>query len=202
MTKALHIVLITVLLSLFLTGFSTPGQPVRAFLSEEAEPLPQDLRFRRLNVEDGLPHATVLMVLQDQQGFMWFATADGLARYDGYDFTVFRHDPADPNSLSNNNTFAIIQSQDGLIWVGTDPGGLNVYDPRTGKFSVYLHEENDPNSLANNSIWCLLEAQDGSIWAGTRGGLSRLDRSTGQLTNYVNDPENPRSLAHEVVYRI
>lgn len=202
MTRTLRIVSITVLLSLFLTVLIMPGQPVWAFLSEEAEPLPQDLRFQRLTVEDGLPHATVLMVLQDQQGFMWFATADGLARYDGYDFTVFRHDPADPTSLSNNNTFAIIQSRDGLLWVGTDPGGLNVYDPRTGKFSVYKHDENNPSSLADNSIWSLLEAQDGSIWVGTRGGLSRLDRGTGQFTNYVNDPENPRSLAHDVVYRI
>jgi diguanylate cyclase (GGDEF)-like protein len=200
--SALRIVSITVLVSLFLAGLIGPGEPVRAIFSDEPDSLPQDLRFRHLTVEEGLPHATVLMVLQDQQGFMWFATADGLARYDGYDFIVFRHDPADPNSLSNNNVFALIQSRDGLIWVGTDPGGLNVYDPKTGKFSLFLHDENDPNSLADNSVWSLLEAQDGSIWVGTRGGLSRLDRNTGQFTNYVNDPENPRSLAHPVVYRL
>jgi len=98
-------------------------------------PHPAPVRFERLTVEDGLPHATVLSVLQDQQGFMWFATADGLSRYDGTSFTTFLHDANNPNSLSNNNTFALLESQDGLIWVGTDPGGLNVYDPDTGKFS-------------------------------------------------------------------
>jgi diguanylate cyclase (GGDEF)-like protein len=165
-------------------------------------PLPDNVRFERLTVEDGLPHATVLSVLQDQQGFMWFATADGLSRYDGTSFVVFQHDTNNPNSLSNNNTFALMESRDGLIWIGTDPGGLNVYDPATGKFSLYEHDPENPNSLADNSIWSLLEAEDGSIWIGTRNGLSRLDRETGTFKNYLPDPENPRALATTVVYRL
>ncbi|MBN1454098.1 MAG: diguanylate cyclase [Anaerolineales bacterium] len=160
------------------------------------------IRFERLTVEDGLPHATVLSVLQDQQGFMWFTTQDGLSRYDGTSFTTFLHDANNPNSLSNNNTFALIESQDGLIWVGTDPGGLNVYDPNTGKFSLYLHDPENPNSLADNSIWSLLEDQDGSIWVGTRNGLSHLDRETGIFKNYLPDSENPRALAAPVVYHL
>jgi diguanylate cyclase (GGDEF)-like protein len=162
----------------------------------------QGVRFERLAVEDGLPNSTVLSVLQDKQGFMWFATADGLSRYDGYTFTTFRHDAENPNSLSNNNTFALIESSDGLIWVGTDPGGLNVYDPATGKFRFYHHSDDDPESLADDSVWSLLEASDGSIWVGTRGGLSRLDRESGKFKNYLVDPENPRALAGAVVYRI
>ncbi len=174
----------------------------RASVAADENSFDGAVRFERLTVEDGLPNATVLSVLQDQQGFMWFTTEDGLARYDGYSFTTFLHDADNPNSLSNNNTFALIESRDGLIWIGTDPGGLNVYDPKTGKFSLYLHDESDPNSLVNDSIWSLLEATDGGIWIGTRGGLSHLDRETGTFTNYVNDPENPRSLAGAVVYRI
>lgn len=175
---------------------------VRASVAADENPFDEAIRFEHLTVEDGLPNATVLSVLQDQQGFMWFTTEDGLARYDGYSFTTFLHDDDNPNSLSNNNTFALIESRDGLIWIGTDPGGLNVYDPKTGKFSLYLHDESDPNSLVNDSVWSLMEATDGSIWIGTRGGLSHLDRETGAFTNYVNDPENPRSLAGMVVYRI
>ena len=75
----------------------------------------QDIRFERITVEDGLPHATVLGAAQDLQGFMWFTTQDGLCRYDGYSFTTFRNDKDNPNSLSNNNTFALIVSQDGLV---------------------------------------------------------------------------------------
>lgn len=160
------------------------------------------LRFERLSVEDGLPHATVLSALQDQKGFMWFATADGLSRYDGYTFTTFRHDADDLNSLSNNNTFSLIESQDGLLWIGTDPGGLNVYDPATGKFSVYRHNPDDPTSLIDDSVWALLEDHDGRIWAGTRNGLSRLDRATGKFTNYPYSPDIPRALAGAIVYRL
>lgn len=160
------------------------------------------VRFEHLTVEDGLPNSTVLSVLQDKQGFMWFATADGASRYDGYTFTTFRHDTTNANSLSNNNTFAMMETSDGLIWIGTDPGGLNVYNPETGKFKLYVHEENNPDSLIDNSIWSLLETSDGNIWIGTRGGLSRLDRKTGKFKNYLVNPDNPRALSGAVVYRI
>ena len=159
-------------------------------------------RFERLTVEDGLPHATVLSVLQDQQGFMWFATADGLSRYDGVSFKNFRHDKDDPNSLSNNNTFPMIESRDGLIWVGTDPGGLNAYDPATGKFTVYRHDSDTQNSLIDDSVWTLYEDKDGRIWVGTRGGISRLDRETGSFTNYFPDEDDPRSLLSQFIFRI
>lgn len=158
-------------------------------------------RFERILVEDGLPNATVLSVLQDQEGFMWFATADGLARYDGRDFVIFRRDDEN-NSISNNNTFALMQSRDGLIWIGTDPGGLNVYNPRTGLFDLYEHDPNDENSLLDNSIWSLLEDREGNLWIGTRNGLSRLDRQTEKFHHYRVDLENPRALAAAVVYRI
>lgn len=158
-------------------------------------------RFERILVEDGLPHATVLSALQDQSGFMWFATADGLARYDGTNFAIFRYIEG-RNSLSNNNTFSLIQSRDGLLWIGTDPGGLNVYDPKTGLFSVYKNDPENANSLPDNSIWSLMEDRVGNIWVGTRNGLSRLDRTTGNFHNYLPNPDNPRALAAGVVYRI
>ncbi len=176
--------------------------PVQANPENIGLQLGGQLRFEHLTVEDGLPHSTVLSVLQDQQGFMWFATADGLSRYDGTEFTNFQNDKDDPNSLSNNNTFSLIESHDGLIWIGTDPGGLNVYDPSTGKFTVYRHYSEAQKSLADDSVWSLLEDKDGRIWVGTRNGISRLDRETGSFTNYLPDENNPRSLAAPVVFRI
>jgi diguanylate cyclase (GGDEF)-like protein len=199
--KVLRAVLFFVL-GIFLFNICFAPSLAQASPIADESPFSGAVRFERLTVEDGLPNATVLSVLQDRQGFMWFATEDGLARYDGYSFTTFLHDADNPNSLSNNNTFALIESRDGLIWIGTDPGGLNVYDPQTGKFSLYLHDEANPNSLADDSVWSLLEDKDGSMWIGTRGGLSHLNRETGTFTNYVNDPDDPRSLAGIVVYRI
>ncbi|MCS6995237.1 MAG: diguanylate cyclase [Anaerolineales bacterium] len=188
--------------ALTLTPLSAPQRVEVASSDGSAFVYRADARFERLTVEDGLPSGTVLGVLQDRQGFMWFATADGLARYDGYEFKTYRHDPENPNSLTHNNTFALLQSRDGLIWVGTDPGGLNVYDPQTDTFRVYRHDPQDPYSLPNDSVWSLLEAQDGSIWVGTRNGLGRLDRQTGRFKNYLHDPNNPRSLAWPVVQRL
>ncbi len=198
MNKLLRFLTAFVLGGMFLFGYPLTNSFAQPDTTQQYG---ASLRFQRLSVEDGLPNATVLSVLQDQDGFMWFATADGLARYDGSDFTVFRH-AEDHNSLSNNNTFCLIQTADGLIWIGTDPGGLNVYDPQTGQFSVYRNNPDDPESLLNDSIWSLMEAQDGRIWVGTRGGLSVLNRETGKFKNYTVDSENPRALAGVVVYRI
>lgn len=199
MQRANHILLFS-LFMIILANSAISLSPVQA--ADHTVIYPGNARFERLTVEDGLPNATVLSVLQDRQGFMWFATADGVGRYDGYNFVTFRHEITNLNSLSNNNTFALMESRDGLIWIGTDPGGLNVYDPETGQFTLYMHDDANPKSLIDNSIWSLMEAQDGSIWVGTRGGLGRLDRKTGEFKTYQVDPENPRSLAGIVVYRI
>lgn len=188
-------VLFLYVLSLFWGG-------VRSIAAAEADERGPALRFERLTVEDGLPNATVLSVLEDQQGFLWFATANGLSRYDGTAFRNFYHDNKDPDSLSNNNVFCLVETDDGLIWIGTDPGGLNVYDPKTGKFRSYQHDPNNPNSLPNDSVWSLLAAADGSLWVGTRGGLSHFDRATEQFTNYLPDSDTPRALAAPVIYRI
>ncbi|MFZ5822433.1 MAG: ligand-binding sensor domain-containing protein, partial [Chloroflexota bacterium] len=200
--RKIHLVVLTLLGILLLNQGNIAALQEQEFPSLTENLSSGDVRFERLTVEDGLPHATVLGAAQDPQGFMWFTTQDGLSRYDGYSFTTFRHDRDNPNSLSNNNTFALVISRDGLIWVGADPGGLNVYDPSAGKFSLYQRDPNDPNSLADDSVWSLLEDQDGSIWVGTRNGLSHLDRETGTFENYLPDPENPRALADAVVFRI
>ena len=71
----------------------------------------QHLRFDRIPTEQGLSQATVISIIQDNQGFIWFGTEDGLNRYDGYNFTIYRHDPDDPNSLSDNRILSIIQDR-------------------------------------------------------------------------------------------
>ena len=67
----------------------------------------QDLRFDRLSLEEGLSQSTVYAIVQDRRGFMWFGTEDGLNRYDGYHFKVYRHEPENPQSLSNNTVYTL-----------------------------------------------------------------------------------------------
>jgi len=156
----------------------------------------QQFRFEHLTPETGLSQSVVVDILQDQQGFLWLATQDGLNRYDGYDFKVFRYDPRDPASLNSNNILSIDIDANGRLWIGTNSGGLNRYDPGTGQFAHYVHNPADPNSLSENSVTAVLVDQQGMIWAGaSSSGLNRLDPASGEITRYQHDPADPTSLS-------
>jgi len=80
------------------------------------------VKFERLSLEQGLSQSSVYCLLQDRQGFMWFGTQDGLNKYDGYRFTVYKHDVLDSNSLSNNCVNSIYEDRAGTLWIGTQDG--------------------------------------------------------------------------------
>lgn len=80
------------------------------------------INFKQIRPEDGLPTAQVRRILQDHMGFMWFATFDGLVRFDSYEFRTYRHDSSDPRSISNNVLWDIVEDRQGNIWIGTDSG--------------------------------------------------------------------------------
>lgn len=92
------------------------------------------VRAELITVDDGLPQGMVWSILQDSTGFLWFATKDGLVRYDGYEYRVFRNVPGDTSSLAGNHITAILEAPGGFLWVGTESDGLHRYDPRTGLF--------------------------------------------------------------------
>lgn len=88
----------------------------------------ETIRFDRLTIDEGLPQNTVRSITQDREGFMWFATQNGLARYDGYEFTVYRHDPSDPASISSSQINALFVDDEGELWVGTEGSVLERFD--------------------------------------------------------------------------
>ena len=108
---------------------------------------PKEFQFERLGIEDGLSQSSVDCMVQDSKGFMWFGTTDGLNRYDGYDFTVFRNDPADTSSLSNSWIWDIYEDNHKILWVATWRG-LNKYSEHEQKFSRYLPNPDVPHSLS------------------------------------------------------
>ncbi|MDM8561494.1 two-component regulator propeller domain-containing protein [Candidatus Parabeggiatoa sp. HSG14] len=163
----------------------------------------QAIKFERLTVEDGLPSNFTSDVVQDDQGFMWFATKNGLAQYDGGEFTVYKHEPNNPNSLSNNYTWSIIKAHNGILWIGTLGGGLNKFDPMTEIFTIYKYEENNPNSLAGDSVEAIFEDKTGILWVGIDGdGLSKFDPVNENFVNYRHDENNPNSLSSNYVRSI
>ncbi len=98
-------------------------------------------------------------------------------------FTHFQHDPADPQSLSNNQVTCIVEDRAGMLWVGTSQG-LNQFNPETEIFTRYQHDPKDPDSLVQDSVFSIFEDSNGDLWIGTSGGLDRFDRASGQFTHY------------------
>ncbi len=134
-----------------------------------------DIRFKKISVEQGLSQSTVFCIAQDQRGFIWIGTNDGLNRYDGYDFLVFEHEPDNLHSLSDNTILSLYVDQSGELWIGTDGGGLNRYDHATGEFTVYQSKQSSFNNLSDDAILDIYEDSLGWIWVGTKRGLNRLD---------------------------
>jgi signal transduction histidine kinase/ligand-binding sensor domain-containing protein/serine phosphatase RsbU (regulator of sigma subunit) len=157
-----------------------------------------NIRFDRLSIEDGLSQSTIFVILQDRQGFMWFGTQDGLNKYDGYEFTIFKHDPEDPTTISDNFVRAIYQDQSGVLWLGTN-GGLNQFEPATSTFVRYQHDPANDRSLSDNTVRVIFEDRTGVLWLGTDGGLNQFDPASGVFTRYQHDPADPTTLSHNTV---
>lgn len=156
-------------------------------------------RFDHLTIEDGLSQNAGLAMLQDRTGYLWIGTQDGLDRYDGYDFTVFRHEPEDPTSLGHNSVISLMQDADGLIWIGTWGGGLNRYDPQTGRFTRFEPDAANLAALSHGVVPALLQTSDGAIWVGTLGGLDRYDPVTGGFTHFRHDSADVNTLSSDAV---
>jgi PAS domain S-box-containing protein len=176
---------------------------IKATSRRSADPLlSRYLRFGRLTTEDGLSSDQTWDLAEDKHGFMWFATADGLSRYDGASVKVYRHNTEDPNSLSNNLVRAMIADQSGDLWIGTWGGGLNQYDAEKDTFIRYRYKPDVPHSLSHDIVRTVYEDRAGTIWVGTMRGLDKLDRENNQFTHYQYDPDDPNSLSNNIVWSI
>ncbi len=150
--------------------------------------------IRPLSLEQGLSQAAVRAIAQDGRGFLWVGTEDGLNRYDGYEFTVFRNDPLDPESLPDNSILSIFPARGDGLWIGTVDRGVARLDLATRKFRRYLPEPARPNGLPAGPITALLEDHGGHLWIGTGGGgLARLDPGATTFRRFQPDPSNPSS---------
>jgi signal transduction histidine kinase/ligand-binding sensor domain-containing protein len=158
-----------------------------------------------LTIDDGLSQSSVNCILQDSMGFLWFGTQDGLNRYDGYEFRIFKNRPFDNNSLSNNWIQTMIESEPGVLWLGTWSTGLNRFDTLNNRVTRWKHTPGDNTGLSSDRIRALYRDSGGVLWIGTwGGGLNRLDpgTDTAAFTHYKNIPGDPSSLSHNEVSTI
>jgi ligand-binding sensor domain-containing protein/serine phosphatase RsbU (regulator of sigma subunit) len=161
--------------------------------------------FRHLTVNEGLSQGSVVSILQDSQGFMWFGTQDGLNRFDGYGFTVFKHSPADSTTLNDNFIITIAEDSNRTLWVGTlnNPQVLNRFDRVTETFSHVPSDSIDLRYARVGSAFSSYEDPSGVRWSGKPGeGVTRLDRRNGKSTIFKHDPSDPASLADNRVFSV
>lgn len=162
----------------------------------------QQIGFEHLGTARGLSQSNVTCILQDSRGFMWFGTRDGLNKYDGYGFVIYKNSAGDPHSLGNNFITSLIEDKEGNLWIGTWGGGLDRWEREKDRFTHYSHAKN-AGSLSNDFINSLMQDEQGNIWIGTDGGgLNILDPVTGRSTNYIHDDKDAKSLGDNDVTHI
>lgn len=129
-----------------------------------------------LTAEDGFVSSEIYSIVQDEQGFLWFGTAEnGVMRYDGRNVKLFESNSKQEQSLSHNDAGNLMLDAQGNLWVGTWGGGVNKYNPKTGQYSRYLNDPDDPMSLSSNRIQSLFHDKSGDIWLGSYDqGLNRF----------------------------
>ncbi|HEU4664078.1 MAG TPA: two-component regulator propeller domain-containing protein, partial [Dokdonella sp.] len=142
------------------------------------------VRFRNIGVEQGLSQASGVDIAQDRHGFIWVATQDGLDRFDGYGFRVYKHDRSDPSSLAANNIHRLLVDRQGRLWVGTTSGGLSRYDERLDRFDNFVPDATRADAIGSEYVSALLEDATGTLWIATRNhGLQHYDEAHGAFVD-------------------
>ena len=136
-----------------------------------------EVRFDRISLEKELSQSGVTCILQDHLGFLWFATMNGLVKYDGFTFTTYIPEADNPHSIGTRDLLDVLEDHLGNLWIATGNKGLIKFDRDQEKFTSYMHDENDPNSLIANSINTLYEDKTGILWIGMNDeGLEKFNR--------------------------
>ena len=145
--------------------------------------------------QEDIRHNIVRVIAEDTAGNLWLGTGLGLCRMfaDG-SFEHFHHDPEDSSSIGPGGVRALLWESDDTLWVGTEMGGLNHFDPATGKFTRFEHVKGDSTSIPNNFVRALVFEQ-GDLWVGTAGeGIAVFDTDSEQFETIYAEPANPRAL--------
>jgi signal transduction histidine kinase/CheY-like chemotaxis protein/ligand-binding sensor domain-containing protein len=174
--------------------------PILLGITVVAHSQKQELKFDHLSVGQGLSQGNISNIHQDKFGFIWIATEDGLNLYNGYNFTIFRTDPDDSTSISNNHMHWIAEDKKGNIWIATQ-NGLNRYDRASNRFERFKYDPKNENSISNDHVRCLFIDSKNNLWAGTNVGLNLFNPTKNNFIRYLHDPKNINSSVPKGIIR-
>ena len=156
------------------------------------------IKFQHITIKDGLSQSSVFSIFQDKEGFIWIGTEDGLNKYDGYKFKIYRNEPNNPGSLSYSYIKVVYEDNLGNLWIGTYGGGLDRFDKDK---EIFIHYKNSMNlnSLSSNYVTSICEDKNGDLWIGTENGLNRYNREKNIFIHYYHEFRNPKSLSSNYI---
>ncbi len=158
------------------------------------------IKFDRISLEKGLSQSSVTSIVQDEKGFMWFATIDGLNKYDGYEMKTYYNIEQDSAISDNVLNHLFHNPYDNSLWIGTAGKGLCKYDKIKDKFIIYMHNNDDTNSLSNNTINSIIANQE-ILWIATDNGLNKFDTKKLKWTIYTKQSTN-NGIANNKIYAL
>lgn len=168
---------------------------VSLLISNKTFPQFSSTRFEQYNIINGLSNNSVNCILQTKDGYLWIATKDGLNRFDGKSFKVFKNNPIKTNSLPENYVMSLFESRNGTLWVGTWGGGLCKYDPIYETFNTIK-----PRMRNDNYVQNIVEDSKGNIWFGTLdGGIFKYNLQNNTLINFNSTSESKIILPNDNV---
>lgn len=167
----------------FLIGILAPGL---------TQAMTQEMKFERVSLDAGLSQSSINCIVQDTKGFLWFATQDGLNKYDGYAFTVYKHNPSQPTSISDNFVNTLCVDHEGTLWVGVTTGGLNRFNRETGTFEHWRNSPENPRSLNDSTVAVIFEDRYHGLWIGTVKGLDKFEREQGEFRHWTFDEQDSK----------
>ncbi len=162
------------------------------------------------NSEDlkSLSDNSVRSIYEDSEENLWIGTDNGLNKIslserekENPNFIKYQNSPTNPKSISNNEVYAIAEDKSGKIWIGTNVGGISIYNSQKNNFDRYLHDPLDSRSLSSNAIRSLYLDQSGIMWIGTYGsGINKVSRGTGQFYHYKHRQNDLNTLSHSIIW--
>ena len=166
----------------------------------------QNIKFDHLTIEHGLSNNRIRCILQDKLGYIWIGTYDGLNRYDGYEFKIYRNDPADSTSLTSNWITALFEDSTGDLWISTMGGGLNKFDREKERFIPFSENVYKQLMWQGQSAITMKQIAEYRyknrrvLWIGSWIGLLKLDFASGKIIHYPHtDSTAPDSHIQSVV---